>query len=236
MKRHLLVLSILALTILGCSNDKSTSPNQPTEYTFTFDFETTAEGWVGGFSDYPVGEEAFHELTFQRVPLPENIDPDAFALEISGNNHSDDLFMFLKKKITGLKPNTLYDLTFTLEIASQYPQNSQGIGGSPGASVYLKVGAVQIEPAPVDSNGFYEMNIDKSNQAGSGSDMVVIGTIGIPGDAFVYTLIQRDNTGDPFPIQSNADGAVWVIVGTDSGFEGITTLYYDTIQLRFVES
>ena len=32
-----------------------------------------------------------------------------------------------------------------------------------------------------------------------------------------------------FDVMADESGALWFIVGTDSGFEGLTTLYYDTI-------
>ncbi|MDE0699169.1 MAG: hypothetical protein OXH61_00425 [Acidimicrobiaceae bacterium] len=30
-------------------------------------------------------------------------------------------------------------------------------------------------------------------------------------------------------VETDDDGSVWLIVGTDSGFEGLTRLYYDRI-------
>lgn len=235
MKYFMLIISILLFIVCGCIIDKSSSPDQIIEYVFTYDFCNDEEGWMMDFADYPVGEEAFYELESERTKLPDNLVQNQYALKLSGNNHSDDLFMFLKKRIIGLKPNTVYNMILTVEIASQYPENSFGIGGSPGASVYIKVGAVNMEPMAVDSNGYYRMNIDKSDQASSGNDMMVVGTIGIPGDDFVYTLIQRDNASNPFQVQSNPNGDIWVIIGTDSGFEGITTLYYNMIHIQMIE-
>ena len=235
MKYFMLIISILLCIVCGCIIDKSSSPDQIIEYVFTYDFDNDEEGWMMDFADYPVGEEVFYELESERTKLPDNLDQNQYALKLSGNNHSDDLFMYMKKKIIGLKSNTTYDMIFNVEMASQYPENSFGIGGSPGASVYVKVGAVNIEPTAVDSNGYYRMNIDKSDQAGSGNDMVVIGTVGISGDDFVYTLIQRDNAANPFRVRSNRNGEIWVIIGTDSGFEGITTLYYNMIHIQVIE-
>ena len=205
------------------------------EITFDFTFKENEEGWTGGFSDYPVGQEAFYELFFEHSLLPPNLNQNTHSLKISGSNHSDDLFMFLKKHISGLKSNTSYRIIFHVEIASQYPQSSVGIGGSPGASVYLKIGATQIEPQAIDTNGFYSMNIDKGTQSNGGTDMTVIGTIGIERDEFVYTLIQRNNSNRPFEIQSDQNGEIWIIIGTDSGFEGITTLYYNSINVFLAE-
>ena len=34
-----------------------------------------------------------------------------------------------------------------------------------------------------------------------------------------------------FNVTTSDDGTLWLVVGTDSGFEGITTLYYDRISV-----
>src|SRR5512136_2955072 len=92
----------------------------------TYDFETGSEGWLGDFADYPLTDSLFYELSFSRTALPAPLDTTRHALRISGNNHSDDLFMFVKKRITGLLPTTSYDLTIDVHIASCYPTNATG--------------------------------------------------------------------------------------------------------------
>lgn len=200
---------------------------------FSFTFENSTEGWSAGFADYPIGEEDFYELNFARAPLPQPLDTNTYALRISGSNHSDDLFMFLKHRINGLRPNQVYQLTFDLKLASDVFDGSVGIGGSPANSVFLKAGAVQQEPVPVQQDDYWRMNIDKGQQAQGGADMVVLGDIATDKEDFVYAMIDRDNRGQPFTITTDAEGAVWVVLGTDSGFEGTTTLYYSQIDLEF---
>ena len=119
-----------------------------------------------------------------------------------------------------------------VELASKYPEESVGIGGSPGASVYLKAGGSAIEPMPVEEGDDIRMNIDKGNQSQGGQDMVVLGNIGIPGNEFEYQLIQRDNRQNPVHIKTDSNGSMWLVVGTDSGFEGTTTLYYNTVEVK----
>jgi hypothetical protein len=138
--------------------------------------------------------------------------------------------MFLKKKLTGLQPNTDYTITFDVEVASNaYAGNTSG---SPGETVFLKVGATDIEPKSVIDKGKFVMNIDKGNQAESGIDMVTIGDIAVPGSG-VYVKINRTNasTDRPLEVTSNNKGELWLIVGTDSGYQGVTTLYYTTISI-----
>lgn len=197
-----------------------------------FDFEDGPQGWQAGFSDYPVGEELFYELGSGHGPLPAPLDGSKSAFRIQGHNHSDDLYMFLKRELTGLQPGKSYQVLYKLEIASMYPEESVGIGGSPGASVYLKAGATAVEPQQVDAGGFYVMNVDKGNQSMGGADLQVLGTIGIPGSQFVWTLIQRDNLASPTAATADANGSLWISAGTDSGFEGLTELYYDRILIK----
>ena len=49
-------------------------------------------------------------------------------------------------------------------------------------------------------------------------------------------MIKRlDNTENALQTISDADGRLWVIIGTDSGFEGLTTLYYGTVSVVLEE-
>ncbi|WP_276498489.1 hypothetical protein [Pontibacter litorisediminis] len=235
MKTSLKRWLIIALTasVFGCADDDPTVlPSDGYSYTF----EQGNEGWQGGFADYPSDwERERFEFAFAHDDLPPEVGEEGGAMRISGRNISDDLFLFMKKQITGLEPNRTYSATFRIELASQYPENSVGIGGSPGASVYLKAGGSTVEPVPVETDeagNNIRMNIDKGNQSQGGEDMVVLGTVGIPGDEFTYQLIRRDNQQNPVEVTADSNGSLWVIVGTDSGFEGTTTLYYHTIEVE----
>lgn len=229
----LILLLATQILLLACKDDDGASSD---DSVLTFGFENTTDSWVAGISDYPAEwEESRFEFVAESRSLPESVQDEGFGYFLSGNNLSDDLFMFIKREITGLIPNHTYSLTFDVELASQYPEESVGIGGSPGGSVYLKVGGSADEPAPVVKDGEIRMNIDKGNQSSGGMGMVPIGTIGIAGDEEVYKLIHRGNDGDPVRAQTDDLGNLWVIVGTDSGFEGVTAIYYNTISVKLEE-
>ncbi|MGI9175432.1 MAG: hypothetical protein ACR2GR_08970 [Rhodothermales bacterium] len=203
----------------------------------TFTFDSGNEGWAGDFADYPTSKtEAELELVYDRRPLPDDVGNEGEALFLAGLNQSDDLFMFLKHRMDGLEPNAAYAITFTLEVASNAPSGCIGIGGAPGESVFMKVGAARIEPETIVEQGGYRLNIDKSNQATGGENAVPIGTIenGIEqctGDV-PYRMITLTNQGAPFTITADEAGTLWLLVGTESGFEGKTALYYNTIDVR----
>jgi len=226
-KSVIYVWTAMALSIVvGCKESDVPLVNMiEHEYAFV----NGMEGWQGGFSDLPTEDQDSYELNYGHRPLPEETGIQANGLYVQGHNRSDDLFMFFKREINGLKPNTSYRVVFDIELASKYPEESFGIGGSPGASVYLKVGAVNYEPAPVVEDKFLTMNIGKGNQSVDGENMFNVGTIAIPGEDFLYKLINRNNKERPLELISSNEGTVWVIIGTDSGFEGLTELYYNRI-------
>ncbi|MEM6766084.1 MAG: hypothetical protein AAF824_10675 [Bacteroidota bacterium] len=226
-----LIMLITFAGITSCDEEEDPTPQME----LAFDFEGGSEGWEAGFTDYYPNSGTDYELNAGMSQLPAPLDDTQPAFRISGSNRSDDLFMFLKRKIEGLQPKTTYELVFDVSMASAYPEGSVGIGGSPGASVYLKSGATTEEPIPVlDSQipDFLILNIDKGNQSNPGADMQVIGNIGIDKEEFEYTLISRSNSTNPFEITTDEEGSMWVILGTDSGFEGKTTLYYNQIRLN----
>lgn len=233
--RNMFFYGCMAVVFLlsACQKDEVNKPGGENTYTYTF--EKNTEEWVGDFADYFVGEDDRFELSFRRTSLPDPLDQSQMALEISGRNLSDDLFMFIKRRITGLKPGAAYQLFFDIELASNAPENSVGIGGSPGSSVYLKAGATRLEPLAVKEGEDWAMNIDKGNQSQGGEDMIVLGHVGTDKEEFEYTLISRNNADTPFSITADDNGELWVIIGTDSGFEGATTLYYNRIELSFQE-
>ncbi|HEY4831088.1 MAG TPA: hypothetical protein VIH61_00790 [Waddliaceae bacterium] len=198
---------------------------------FEFDFSVSHEGWVGDFSDYPAGSEAFYDLKWGWGNLPAEISNKDEILTkgifLSGNNHSDDLFMFIKRSIENLEPNTNYNLHFEVAVESNIPSGEIGIGGSPGESVYFKIGASTIEPKKEEINGDYLLNVDKGDQSESGENSLVIGTLENPlvdpsDPQFESKLLSNEV---PLKVRTDQKGQLWIFVGTDSGFEG-STLYY----------
>jgi heat shock protein HslJ len=209
-------------------------PTDGIEFTYTFD--DGDEGWIADFADLPADYDPdFYELDSEWRELPDDL--GGHGMYMQGHNRSDDLFMFLKRQIDGLEPNASYGATFRLVLANNVPPGLSGVGGSPGESVYVKVGATTIEPIIIeeDADGWLRMNIDKGNQAQEGEDMINIGDLANPNitpeTAVAYELMEQNSVGRDFEVTADGNGVVWFIVGTDSGFEGLTTLYYDTISV-----
>ena len=188
---------------------------------YTINFADGLAGWSGGFADYPVGQEEFYELESGWQALPESLPGN--GLFISGNNHSDDLFMFIKGPIDGLKASTPYSLTFKITLATNAPTGCFGIGGAPGESVFLKAGATRVEPKPIVAETNYQMNIDKAN---SNTDCT--------NPIYQIKVLQTDSA--PFHVKTDEGGSLWILVGTDSGYEGITSLYYTQLEIVAIEA
>ena len=60
--------------------------------------------------------------------------------------------------------------------------------------------------------------------------MINLGNVAHPevtGDE--YRIKTLNNQGRAFAVVSDSEGRVWLIVGTDSGFEGLSAFYYARI-------
>jgi hypothetical protein len=234
----LLITPLLAACGAGMSPGTQTPVMDPRA---SYDFRDGAQGWEAGFADYPPGEEQSYELESGVRDLPPGAEPGGTGFYIAGNNHSDDLFMYLKRKLgpaEGVQPNATYRLAFKIVFASNAPSECTGIGGAPGESVTLKAGGSDIEPRPEVKDGVYRLNVDKGEQASGGPAGEVVSNIanGTPCEQaaasnYPYVSLTRQLAGE-LSIKSSASGELWLLVGTDSGFEGRTALYYESIEVQ----
>ncbi|MAX78653.1 MAG: hypothetical protein CL843_00560 [Crocinitomicaceae bacterium] len=233
MKQLKLVCLLLPLFIFsGCKDDDNDSSIKTGIYLYRFDASDTKE-WNAFFSDYPQDQESFYQLEFGVTPLPDPLDASVYALRISGNNHSDDLLSFIYRPVGGLAPNTTYKATFELEIASNALTNGIGIGGDPNLA--LGVGGISYPPEnTLDDLGMYRPNFNSSLQSGEANEVFALaGNIGVnPEYSNTFRTAYRDNADSPIELTSNENGELWLMIATDSGYEGITTLYYSSIFIQ----
>ncbi|MBD5080654.1 MAG: hypothetical protein HDT44_02695 [Ruminococcaceae bacterium] len=249
-----LIASVLTASFTGCSEQKNESGNKngvstpaasaPAESekdsgrddnnkpsALKFDFEDGDCGFVPIFSDYPNSEdvEEFYEMKHEHGEIP--ISGAGKGLFISGNNHSDDLFMGYFKKIDGLVGGQKYEFSIKFKIATNVPGGMFGVGGSPGDSVYVKSGITNVKPEnSVDDNGHFRLNIDGGHQGEGGKDMSVVGTIAkqdeMNPDGYDFNVYELTVSA-----AADENGEVYLIIGTDSGFESITSYYIDDVEL-----
>lgn len=212
----------------ACNNDDP--------HTIRIDFAAGTQGWVAGFADYPVGEDAFYELDTGYRALVPPLNTGQNAQYITGNNHSDDLWMFYKGQVAGLDGNRRYSVRFDVEIATNVPNGCFGVGGAPGEGVTVKAGASEIEPEAVVDGADWRMNVDKGNQTGGGVNAVVLGDVASStscGETPQWELKQLSSGLESVAVTTDSRGSTWVFVGTDSGFEATTSVYYTWVVATF---
>ncbi len=198
-----------------------------------YDYEFSAEDpeVKGIVADVPENymENNFYEYTHEIV---DSFDSDGKAIKIIGNNHSDDMFMGFYREVKGLEPNTEYILKLQFDLGTNVPKGMMGIGGSPGSAVEVKAGFVSEEPQLVKDalNHIRFENVDKANQSQSGKDLKIVSNMEKASEdyseAFEYKTIAHY-----FRATTDENGAVYLMIGTDSGFEGKSEVYYHEVKL-----
>jgi hypothetical protein len=233
--RSLLLASLLLAVSSACSGALDEPDDGTGRRDLLFTFDASTQDWTGNFTDLAASQVNDVGFVFERQELPAETGLIGGALFVSGRNPSDDLFMFLTHPVTGLLPSTAYALTFELELVSNGPTGCVGVGGSPGESVYVKVGGASVQPdRAADSGGNYRLNVDKGEQSTGGANAVMVGDIANGStdcEHPPYRPITRDNRSTPLRVTTDSQGTLWLLVGTDSGYESTTALYYDTIRV-----
>ncbi|HUP46836.1 MAG TPA: hypothetical protein VM779_15120 [Thermoanaerobaculia bacterium] len=234
------ILLLLLLTVPAAASRRRAvhplpSPSLPT-LALAFDFrDGSTLGWEAGFADYSPHTDM--QTTGELRRLPPEIG-SATAWFLSGWNHSDDLFMFLRRRLTaadGIRAHQNYIATFRLTWATNAGPDCGGIGGAPGESVYIKAGLAPVRPEPVLLQDYLRMNIDKGNQSQDGMHATVVGNMAadrpLPCSADApYVTMVREHT-HPHAVAASADGELWLLFGTDSGFEGYNSVYVQKIEV-----
>ncbi len=211
---------------------------------FDYDFHRGTLGWTAGFADYPPNIGTGYELDARLRYMPRKLTRlPKRGFYLQGHNRSDDLFMFLKRRLTsgdGIVAGQTYRIEYVITLASNAASGCVGIGGAPGESVFLKAGASPIEPlAVLQSNGYLRMNVDIGNQSQGGTAASAAGNVanGIACEQaspyYPFAIIQRAHQHTT-NVTANTNGEVWLLVGTDSGFEGLTRLYYQSIRVKLI--
>jgi hypothetical protein len=213
----------------------------PSGASLVYDFRTGAHGWTADVADYPisVGPSISFEAGLRRLPDTAPPGSTGTAFLLSSYNTPDDLFTFMKRQIrdrAGLLPLQDYRVRYRMRFLSDAPSGCFGIGGAPGESVYLKAGGSAREPKPVRVGADIELNLPKGDQAQPGGVLSVAGDVanGIPCEEvssdrpLPLGLVEREVS---HIVRTDRRGRLWLLVGTDSGYEGATTLYFQTIEV-----
>lgn len=212
-------------------------PN-PAPTTLRYDFAANDGGWTTGAADLPVAyPDQDYRIKTQVDTVKLHDGSTKRGMLLSGMNRSDDLFLYMTKKLdaaAGVKPNAEYEVKVRFDLATDEADGSFGVGGSPASSVYVKAGVVDRAPAVVKDEAdpsapYYRLNLDKGNQSTDGKDVALLGNVAKPNaEESGFQLKRFERT---FKATSNAKGELYVLIGTDSGYEGMQTLYVTNIEL-----
>ncbi|HWT13664.1 MAG TPA: hypothetical protein VN231_12975 [Allosphingosinicella sp.] len=236
-RRNLLLAGCVLFA--GCDGGEGTlspapqpppAPPPPAPVTLNFSFADGLAGWEANYADYTLGQENSIGFSFGHERLPPPL-ATTLGFFLSGNNASDDLFMYISRRLDGLAANTRYRVDTSITFATNAARNCAGVGGQPGESVFIKAGAADSAPAKVVQNGNYvTVDVDKGQQGNSGAELVIIGNFAqdTPGDCLnpEYRRKTLSSGGNGPVVTSDSGGRLWLVIGTESGFESVTRIYY----------
>lgn len=211
----------------------------------TYDFAQGDQGWTALFSDFSPEMTESMELAHGIRELPPELGRPGSGYLLQSTNRSDDVFMLLARRLgtsDGVTPGAEYIVHYTITMASDAPAGCSGAGGAPAESVFLKAGAAAHEPTVVvdPHDGLYHVTVDKGNQSEGGTEMAIAGNIANGGDASEcasprFRTFTRSYE-HPRPVTASPDGDLWLLIGTDSGYEGRTRLYYERIEVELTSA
>lgn len=200
---------------------------------FSFQFDQGDSAFQALFADYHDDGNNYESYQmkseYATAPVP---DEESKSLYLCSINRSDDLFMGYVRKLEGLNPNTGYQFNITFRLATNVTADSFGIGGNPADSVHVKTGVFSVEPKlERDATGVFRFsNIDIGRQSQSGQNAVVVGNMarqdGVSDNSFTWKAFSTKIIAE-----SDANGCVYLLIGTDSGFEGFTEYYLDDVSV-----
>ncbi len=213
--------------------------------TRSFNLDRGDQGFEALFLDYWDGEEDFMELEWGHSALPDGWS-SRHGVRISGNNRTDDLMMVLMRPLDGLAPETTYRLELEMQFATNVPSGCVGVGGAPGESVFMRLGASGERPGYVlDDSSADSMppmrrpSIDLGQQAQPGRYALAVGDManGLDEEWCAETerpwRLKRVSTADQrFEVTSDEDGRIWIYGLSDSGFEATSTWYMTEFVVR----
>lgn len=191
-----------------------------------YPFDKSMDGFEPIFADYYIDGDGLekYEMSsdYKRIPVT---GAESSGPYIASKNLSDDIIMGFVKEISGLKANTEYKFTVGFKLATGVEGGLIGVGGSPGESVFVKAGVAAEYPklGTAEDGAQRIVNVDTGVQSQDGRDLVVVGDVSKPegapeGFVFKHFGVQCTATTD-------AQGRAFLIIATDSGFEGFTEWY-----------
>ena len=201
-------------------------------------FNNDAQGFQTGLAQYPAGEESQYTFVsgWASIPTPAGGASLGSGLKLSSINPDGEAQLFIKRRTTGLKPNTTFSMTGRMRIAVHEGLNC------PSAKVWVKMGGSSLEPLTAletrtNKDDFFGINIDTGKHATAGNDVKTLGDLSTR-DANCGNVPYEIKTFDltnALTVKSDASGGVWLFGCTDSAYTGKTEVYVTEFKATLVE-
>ncbi len=199
-----------------------------------FYFDDDPQGWEGGFANYAAVLQDSLALTFQHATLPPVFEKTGGALQWTGYNFQNNLFMFGWRRIGNLEPNRPYVLSFDVAVGYQIEGNEFRLRSHENR-LNIKVGAINYPPRITDDEvlGRIIVNFDKgAQQTTDGNDMMWLGEL-VAGDLKYKDKILTNAQQRLFGVVSNENGEIWILVGIESSVPLRHSIYFDSVVLYY---
>ncbi|HEV8356648.1 MAG TPA: hypothetical protein VGQ17_07735 [Gemmatimonadales bacterium] len=217
------------LLLAGCLSIGRDANSQRLD--FNFRDSTIAAGWAVEAADFPTTRLADVGLVGDWRPLPSEVSTTLSGLYMSGTNVTGDLFVFLKKRLTGLPAGQRYSIAIQLEYVSNV---HSGCTSGLATSVWIKAGVSALAPIAFDDGGVYHLTLDKGIQSAAGSytqlGNIRNGLSGCPSTgSFAVRLTNRQDQSAT--LTTDSEGGFWIFLGTQSAVLARHELYITALQV-----
>jgi len=189
-------------------------------------------------------DETHWRLQSGIFPLPDGL--PGFGYLVQGTNHSDDLDMYLVRRFgpdQGFRPNSNYKVQVTVDLAGDAPRNAIGIGGDPELHVQavLATGFVPTR-FKVDSEDWvrhlmplesFPRTLVATNGVCDASEEATTDRCDL--QSRIPFELKKGKPSSVLQVRTDSSGRFWLMVGSHSGFEGFTGIYYTRIQMRVLQ-
>jgi hypothetical protein len=231
---------LLVLFLNSCSLD---SMRPPTMLISNFDFSDGIEGWQASYANYAPSEQDSFKFSFDygHFHMP-NDTTTIRAMVQTADNRNGKLFMYVKRRISGLTPYKKYNITFNVHFYSQLREsyNIDSIGSTEGS--FLKIGTFKHEPVndtipDVSNAGNFIIvpQFDPGQNDKDGADMIYLGKISYTNLKQAPDLLGAISRGKELEETADAEGKVWVAIGVSTNIMVYQSLYFSGIALQFEE-
>jgi hypothetical protein len=184
-------------------------------------FRSGDDSWVAGYTGAPprADDDDVVKIEWKETEPQKN----NFAISFSGKNKSKNLFLYIYRQFTGLKPNSLYGIIFNTQFLVNN-ENQDGI-------IYVKAGALDHTPITFDLR-LTEANFQKGKIGYDGKNLEVLGIL-YPTGSGNLNFQQMQNYAKPFYANTDKDGNIWLIIGIEPevSVKKISPVYLSTLRI-----